>query len=163
VYDAIENDYAEDSLANKYRTIDNAPDILNNYNEGEKFADWRLSIPKMSKTEREGSVPGTILNLLGVKTYRVNLDAMDEGTRGEAVGAAVLNAANEGLNTSAATKTLNGVKEWQRRRDYVMQVWLPVAEDQGVAPETIRLVLAKIEDEKPDSAKSQKILALLGG
>ena len=79
------------------------------------------------------------------------------------MGAAVLNAANEGLNTSAATKTLNGVKEWQRRRDYVMQVWLPVAEDQGVAPETIRLVLAKIEDEKPDSAKSQKILALLGG
>jgi hypothetical protein len=163
VYDAIENGYAEDSLANKYRTIDNAPDILKNYDAGEKFSDYRLSIPEMSKSEREGSVPGTILNLLGVKTYRVNLDAMDEGTRGEAVGAAVLNAANEGLNTSAATKTLNGVKEWQRRRDYVMQVWLPVAEDQGVAPETIRLVLAKIEDEKPDSAKSQKILALLGG
>ena len=163
VYDAIENDYAEDSLANKYRTIENAPDILKNYNEGEKFADYRLSIPEMSKSEREGSVPGTILNLLGVKTYRVNLDAMDEGTRGEAVGAAVLNAANQGLNTSAANKALNSVKEWQRRRDYVMQVWLPVAEAQGVAPETIRLVLAKIEDEKPNNAKSLKILKLLGG
>ena len=163
VYDAVENDYAEDSLANKYRTIDNAPDILKNYNEGEKFADYRLSIPEMSKSEREGSVPGTILNMLGVKTYRVNLDAMDPGTRGEAVGAAVLNAANEGLNTSAANKALNGVKEWQRRRDYVVQVWLPAAEAQGVAEDTIRLVLAKIEDEKPNSAKSLKILSLLGG
>jgi hypothetical protein len=163
VYDAIENDYVEDSLANKYYTIDNAPDILKNYNEGEKFADYRLSIPEMSKTEREGSAPGTILNLLGVKTYRLNLDALDPGTRGEAVGAAVLNAANEGLNTSSANKALNGVKEWRRRRDYVIQVWLPVAQAQGVSEDTIRLVLAKLEDEKPNSAKSLKILSLLGG
>ena len=163
VYEAIEKTYVEDSLANKYYTIDNAPDILKNYDEGEKFADYRLSIPEMSKTEREGSVAGTVLNLLGVKTYRLNLDALDPASKAEAVGAYVLDTANKSDNASAADKALNGVKEWQRRRDYVVQVWLPAAEAQGVSEDTIRLVLAKIEDEKPSTAKSLKILSMLGG
>ena len=163
VYDAVENRYVEDSLANKYYTIDNAADIMKNYETGEEFVDWRLSVPEMSKSEREGSVGGTLLNLLGIKTYRLNLDALDPATQGEAVGAYVLNEANKGANASSADKALNGVKEWQRRRDYVVQVWLPSAQAQGVPEETIRLVLAKLEDEKPNSAKSLKILSLLGG
>lgn len=163
VYDAVEKSYVEDGLANKYYTIDNAPDILKNYDEGETFADYRLSIPEMSKTQREGSVAGTILNLLGVKTYRLNLDALDPATKAEAVGAYVLDTANKSDNASKADKALNGVKEWQRRRDYVIQVWLPAAEAQGVSEDTIRLVLAKIEDEKPSTAKSLKILSMLGG
>lgn len=163
VYDAVENQYVDDSLANKYYTIDNAADIMKNYNTGEGFSDWRLSVPEMSKSQREGSVGGTLLNLLGVKTYRLNLDALDPATQAEAVGASVLNAANKSNNASAADKALNGVKEWQRRRDYVVQVWLPSAQAQGVPEETIRLVLAKLEDEKPNSAKSLKILSLLGG
>jgi hypothetical protein len=163
VYDAIENTYVEDSLANKYYTIDNAPDIMKNYDTGEKFADWELSIPEMSKTQQEGSVAGTILNLLGVKTYRLNLDALDPATQAEAVGAYVLDKANKSDNASKADRALSSVKDWQRRRDYVVQVWLPAAEAQGVSEDTIRLVLAKIEDEKPSTAKSLKILSLLGG
>lgn len=163
VYEAVEKSYVEDSLANKYYTIDNAPDIMKNYDTGEKFADWELSIPEMSKTQQEGSVAGTILNLLGVKTYRLNLDALDPASQAEAVGAYVLDKANKSDNASKADKALNGVKEWQRRRNYVVQVWLPSAQAQGVPEETIRLVLAKLEDEKPNSAKSLKILSLLGG
>jgi hypothetical protein len=75
----------------------------------------------------------------------------------------VLNTANKSDNASKADKALNGVKEWQRRRDYIMQVWLPAAQAQGIPEEKIRFVLAKIEDEKPSSAKSLKILSLLGG
>ena len=163
VYEAVEKTYVEDSLANKYYTIDNAPDIMKNYDTGEKFADWRLSIPEMSKTQQEGSVAGTVLNLLGIKTYRLNLDSLDPASKAEAVGAYVLDTANKSDNASAADKALNGVKEWQRRRDYVVQVWLPAAEAQGVSEDTIRLVLAKIEDEKPSTAKSLKILSMLGG
>jgi hypothetical protein len=163
VYEAVENQYVEDSLANKYYTIDNAADIMKNYETGERFADWRLSVPEMSKSEREGTVGGNVLNFLGVKTYRLNLDALDPATQGEAVGASVLNMANKSDNASKADKALNGVKEWQRRRDYIMQVWLPAAQAQGIPEEKIRFVLAKIEDEKPSSAKSLKILSLLGG
>jgi hypothetical protein len=64
---------------------------MKNYETGERFADWRLSVPEMSKSEREGSVGGNVLNFLGVKTYRLNLDALDPATQGEAVGASVLN------------------------------------------------------------------------
>jgi hypothetical protein len=164
VYDAIEGDYEKDALANKYATIDNAIDILRNKDDNEKFSDWKLYVPEMRSMEgMEGNVGNALLNLGGVKTYRTNMDAMDDATRAEMVGAYVINKANESQYTEAAQRTLNGVKDWQRKRDYVMDVWLPVAEAQGLPEDQINLVIAKIRDERPDSKKSQRLLQTLGG
>ena len=164
LYDAVAVEYDKDSLANKYYSIDNAADILKNYEEGERFSDWRLSVPEVRKTEGlVGNEAAAIMAALGVSNYKVNLDALDEKQRGEVVGAYVLNKVNESQLAEKSRERLNGVEEWQRRRDYVMQVWLPAAEAQGLPEEQIRLVLMKIEDEKPSSKKSQKLLEMMGG
>jgi hypothetical protein len=164
LYDAVENTYEQDALSNKYYAIDNAADILKNYEAGETFSDWRLSVPEMRKTEDlRGNRTAGILAGLGISTYKVNLDALDEKQRGEVVGAYVLNKVNESQLAEQSQSRLNGVQEWQRRRDYVYQVWLPTAEAQGLSEEQIRLVLMKIEDEKPKNKKSQKLLEMMGG
>ena len=82
---------------------------------------------------------------------------------GMVVGAYVLNKVNESQMAERASERLNGVENWQRRRDYVYQVWLPAAEAQGLPEEQIRLVLTKIEDEKPSDKKSQRLLEMIGG
>ena len=164
LYDAVTQEYDKDALANKYSAIDNAADILKNYEEGERFSEWRLSVPEMRRAETlTGSGPAAIMAALGVTTYKVNLDAMDEKQRGEVVGAYVLNKVNESQLAERANERLSGVENWQRRRDYVYQVWLPAAEAQGLPEEQIRLVLTKIEDEKPSDKKSQRLLEMIGG
>jgi hypothetical protein len=164
LYDAVTQEYEKDSLANKYSAIDNAADILKNYEEGERFSEWRLSVPEMRTAETlTGSGPAAVMSALGVTTYKVNLDALDEKQRGEVVGAYVLNKVNESQLAERANERLSGVENWQRRRDYVYQVWLPAAEAQGLPEEQIRLVLTKIEDEKPSDKKSQRLLQMIGG
>jgi hypothetical protein len=164
LYDAVTQEYEKDSLANKYAAIDNAADILKNYEEGERFSEWRLSVPEMRTAETlTGSGPAAVMSALGVTTYKVNLDALDEKQRGEVVGAYVLNKVNESQLAERANERLSGVENWQRRRDYVYQVWLPAAEAQGLPEEQIRLVLTKIEDEKPSDKKSQRLLQMIGG
>lgn len=164
LYDAVEQEYEADAIANKYATVDNAADILKNYEAGEDFSEWKLSIPEMRATQQlVGNEPAAIMNAMGISTYRVNLDALDEKQRGEVVGAYVLNKVNESQMAERSQRRLNGVQEWQRKRDYVYQVWLPVAEAQGLPEDQIRLVLLKIEDEKPKSEKSQKLLEMMGG
>lgn len=164
LYDAVTVEYDKDSLANKYYSIDNAADILKNYEEGERFSEWRLSVPEMRKAEGlVGNDAAAIMAALGVSNYKVNLDALDEKQRGEVVGAYVLNKVNEAQSVEQANERLNGVENWQRRRDYVYQVWLPAAEAQGLPEEQIRLVLAKIEDEKPSDKKSTRLLQMMGG
>ena len=164
LYDAVDKEYEADAMANKYAAIDNAADILKNYEAGESFSDWKLSIPEMRSTEQVvGDPNAAILGALGIGTYKVNLDALDEKQRGEVVGAYVLNKANQSQMAEKSQRTLNGVREWQRKRDYVYEVWLPIAQEQGLPEEQIRLVLTKIEDEKPSSKKSQKLLEMMGG
>ena len=164
LYDAVTVEYERDSLANKYAAVDNAADILKNYEAGETFSEWRLSVPEMRRTENlQGNQTAALLASLGISTYKVNLDAMDEKQRGEVVGAYVLNKVNESKMAEKARERLNGVQEWQRRRDFVYQVWLPQAEAQGLPEEQIRLVIAKIEDEKPSNKKSQRLLEMMGG
>ena len=164
LYDSMETEYEKDALSNKYATVDNAIDILKNRDDNEKFSDWELYVPEMRKTESmTGNAGNAILNLLGVKTYRTNMDAMDPAARGDMVGAYVVNKVAESQYSEAAQRTLNGVKDWQRKRDYVMQVWLPAAQSQGLPEDQINLVLAKLQDEKPNSKKSQRLLEMLGG
>jgi len=164
LYSAVDDVYEKDSLDNKYYSIDNAADILKNYETGESFSDWRLSVPQMRRTEDlRGSGTAAVLASLGISTYKVNLDAMDEKQRGEVVGAYVLNKVNESQLAEDSRSRLNGVEEWQRRRDYVYQVWLPTAQAQDLSEGQIRLVLMKIEDEKPKNKKSQKLLQMMGG
>jgi hypothetical protein len=164
IYDAVEADYETDALENKYPAIDNAVDILKNQEEGEPFSEWRLSIPEERSTIRtQGNLASAIISAAGISNYRVNLDAVEENQRAEIVGAYVLNRANNAHMLEKSQEKLNGVENWRRRRDYVYEVWLPQAESQGVDPAAIQLVLAKIEDEKPDDKKSQALLAMLGG
>jgi hypothetical protein len=164
LYDAVDDTYENDALSNRYYAIDNAADILKNFEAGESFSDWRLSVPEMRATEDlRGNRDAALLAALGISTYKVNLDALDEKQRAEVVGAYVLNKANESKLAEQSQSRLNGVLEWQRRRDYVMQVWLPAAQAQGLPEEQIALVLMKIEDEKPSNAKSQKLLEMMGG
>jgi hypothetical protein len=164
LYDAVDREYEADSIANKYAAIDNAADILKNYEAGEDFSEWKLSIPEMRSVQQLAGDPNAaVLNALGISTYRINLDALDESQRAEVVGAYVLNKVNESKLAEQSQQRLNGVLEWQRERDYVYQVWLPIAEQQGLPEEQIRLVLAKIEDQKPKNKKSQKLLEMMGG
>ena len=164
VYDAVTNEYDKDALANKFSTVDNASDILKNFEEGKSMSDWRLSIPNMRQTQNlKGNTPAAVLAMMGLTPYRLNIDAMDEKDRAEAVGAYVLNRANHSKMAERAEKDVNSVKQWQQRRDYVYQVWLPAAEQQGVSPEVIQLVLFKIEQEKPKSKNRKELLGLMGG
>ena len=164
VYDAINAEYEADGLANKYPAIDNAVDILKNQEDGAPFSEWRLSIPEERTTIRtQGNVASSVMAAIGISNYRINLDAIEENQRAEIVGAYVLNRANNAYMLEKSQEKLNGVENWQRRRDYVYEVWLPQAEAQGLDPAAIQLVLTKIEDEKPDDKKSQALLAMLGG
>jgi hypothetical protein len=164
VVDAVTNEYDKDALSNKYATVKHAPDILKNYEEGKEMSQWSLSVPNMRKTEDlKGNTPAAVLAMMGIVGYKVNLDAMSEKDRAEAVGAYVLNRANHSKMVERAERDVNSVKEWQRRRDYVMQVWLPAARQQNVSEDVIMLVLAKIEQEKPKGKNRSELLGLMGG
>jgi hypothetical protein len=78
-------------------------------------------------------------------------------TRQDAVGAMVLQVINEDGKKSKADKAVMAATEWKRRYDYVMQVWLPAAEAQGMDPVQIQMVLSKIRDERPKTGIAKQL------
>jgi hypothetical protein len=149
-------EYEQDSLRNKYAEVDNAPEILKNYDPTDPTASWKLSIPKMRTTEAQDPAQ-RVLSALGVKSYRLNASTLPMSSRQDAVGAMVLQVLNEDGKKSKAEKAVTAATEWQRRYDYVMQVWLPAAEAQGVDPNQIQMVLAKIRDERPKTGIAKQL------
>jgi hypothetical protein len=149
-------EYEQDSLRNKYAEVDNAPEILKNYDPTDPTASWKLSIPKMRTTETQDPAQRA-LSALGVKSYRLNASTLPMSSRQDAVGAMVLQVLNEDGKKSKAEKAVTAATEWQRRYDYVMQVWLPAAEAQGVNPNQIQMVLAKIRDERPKTGIAKQL------
>lgn len=155
--------YQSDALANKYHAVDNPSDVLSNMDPGESFKDWQLSVPQMSTTIRDSGLGGALLGLAGIKTYSVNMDALSDDTRRQVVGAAVLSEANQSLKDSGAQKKLNGIRAWQRNRDYIMQVTIPGMRASGVSEDIIALTEAKLRSEMPNDAGSLRIMRALNG
>lgn len=149
-------EYEQDSLSNKYAEIDNAPEILKNYDPTDPTANWSLKIPNMRTTEAQDPAQ-RVLSALGVKSYRLNASTLPMSTRQDAVGAMVLQTLNEDGKKSKAEKAVDSATEWKRKYDYVTQVWLPAVEAQGMDPVQIQLVLSKIRDERPKTGIAKQL------
>lgn len=166
IFDSINGAYERNALSNKYKTIDNAGDIWRNYDEGEKNTDWRLYIPEERGTLQAGSFKDQAFQMFfPIRTYNINAERMNGQAKEEAVGLGVLNAIQKNEDKSRVESFISGVSEWQRKRDYVYQVWLPVAKQQ-LNEQQIAFVLAKLNDEKPKEPSGvsfDNTLALLGG
>lgn len=165
-FDAINGAYEKNALANKYKTIDNAEDIFRNYDDGEENTDWRLYIPEERGTLQAGSYRDQALSMFfPVRTYDVNAQRMAGQAKEEAVAYGVMNAVQKNKDRTTIERYVSGVGAWRRKRDYVMQVWLPVAEQQ-LTSEQIAFVLAKLADEKPEAPSGvsfDETLQMLGG
>lgn len=164
-YKAVEllkyQEYQDDALSNKYASVENAPDILKNYDPNNPKEPWRLSIPEM-RAVQERDPTQRAFNMLGVRSYRFNPESIPMSGRRDAVGAIVLKYINDSENATTAGKAVSSAQEWQRRYDYVMQVWLPSAEAQGVDPATIQFVLNKIKKERPKTGIAKKLTEMGG-
>lgn len=156
-------EYEEDALANKYAAVENAPDILRNYDPNDPEDPWKLSIPEMRSRE-EADPTSRAFSALGIKTYNLNPDKLPPSVRQDAVGAIVLKYANEAGKRSDAESAVRSADEWKRKYDYVMQVWLPAAEAQNMDPVQIQLVLTKIMDERPKRGIAKDLTdSMIGG
>ena len=170
IYDALVRGYEDDALANKYRAIDNAEDIIKNFEPGDRFSDWELSIPSERTMVASASWNDEATkSFFPIKIYEPNLVRMselDELAQKEAAAAGLLNGEQSKFEKDEATKIVDRIVKWKRKRDFVLGVWLPSAEAQGVDANTISFVLAKLEDEKPKTSKDvsfDRILQVLGG
>ena len=166
LWDSINGAYEKNALSNKYRTIDNASDVFRNYDEGEENTDWRLYIPEERGTIQAGSFKDTAFGMFfPVRTYNINAERMNGQAKEEAVAYGVMNAVQKDKDKTSVERYIGGVQAWQRKRDYIMNVWLPVAEQQ-LSAEQISFVLAKLEDEKPEEPAGvsfDNTISLLGG
>lgn len=166
VFDTLVGVYNQDAQASKYNTISEASDILKNYNVGDKKSDWRLSIPNERATIRPTNVFEATFNaFFPAKPYNINVERMNGIARDEAVAAALLNGIQSKEDKSKASKFIDGVREWQRKRDYIYNVWLPLASN-ALPQDQIEFVLRKLESEKPRNVKGfsfNKTLSVLGG
>jgi hypothetical protein len=167
VFDSVLGEYTKDANANKYAAIQNANDILKNMEPGQTFGDWKLSVPDKLTQVRPGSYKEAATRLLfPVKLYAPELERMQGIAQKNALGAAILNGVQAKQTSTDAERAVTSVREWKNKRDYVMQVWLPYAEQSGTDPQTIQLVLTKLADEKPKRMKDSvfnSILQSLGG
>ena len=141
-------EYEEDALNNRYAAVDNAPDILRNFDPENPDDPWKLSIPNMRSVEAANPTMRAF-SALGIKSYRLNPDTLPPSVRQDAVGAIVLKYINDANKRSDAASAVNSASEWKRKYDFVMQVWLPAAKAQNMDPVQIQFVINKIMDEKP--------------
>ena len=166
VWESINGQYERNALANKYKSIDNASDVWRNYDEGEENTDWRLYIPQERGTRQAGSFKDQAFNMFfPVKPYNINAERMNGQAKDEAVALGVLNSVQKNKDKTVVESFIGGVTEWQRKRDYIYQVWLPVAEKQ-LSAEQIAFVIAKLNDEKPKAPAGVNFdttLGMLGG
>ena len=155
-------EYEQDALANQYAAIENAPDILKNYDPSKPDDPWRLSVPEMRMTEALDPTQ-RLFSTLGIKSYRFNPSTLPPEARRDAVGAIVMKYINSADMGSKADKAVKSATEWKRRYDYVMQVWLPAAQAQGMDPAQIQFVLNKIRDERPKTGVAKELTSGYGG
>jgi hypothetical protein len=166
-WDMINGVYSDNALANKYKAID-ASEILRNYDpHADPKKNWSLYIPNESTTVQAGSYGEQLFNVLfPVKQYNINEERMGELAKKEAVAAGVLKQVQDQSVAANVDSFVKKVDAWRKKRDYVMQVWLPLAQKQGISNDQIALVLSKLEDEKtkaPSGLNFDTTLQLLGG
>jgi hypothetical protein len=166
VFEAINGQYERNALSNKYKTIDNATDVFRNYDDGEKDTDWRLYVPEERGTLQAGTYKDQLFNVFfPLKPYSINADRMQGQAKEEAVAYGIMNAVQKNKDATRVESYISGVDEWRRKRDYIMQVWLPVAEKQ-LSPEQIAFVINKLDAEKPEDIAGvsfDNTVNLLGG
>jgi hypothetical protein len=154
-------EYEQDALQNKYAAVDNASDIMKNYDPTNPSDPWRLSIPNMKKAEAADPTQRAF-SMLGFKSYRLNPDALPMNARQDAVGAIVLKYINDAARSDQAMKGLEAAEEWKRRYEYVTEVWVPAARAQGMDESQIMFVLNKIQNERPKTGIAKQ-LSMMGG
>ena len=156
-------EYEQDALANEYASIDNAADILKNFDPSNPEDPWKLSIPQQRSVEAQNPTQRAF-SALGIRTYRMNPNSLAPSVRRDAVGAVVMKYINDAGKRSNAQTAVNSAEEWKRKYDFVQQVWLPVAQAQGLSQEQISMVLAKIMDEKPKRGIAKDLTdSMIGG
>jgi hypothetical protein len=155
------NEYEADALENKYSSIDNAPDILKNYDPTNPDDPWRLSIPNMKKAEVADPTQ-RLFSALGIKTYRLNPSTLPPSVRQDAVGAIVLKYINDSKRTEQSMKGLEAAQEWKRRFEYVTRVWVPAKRAQGMSEAEILFVVNKIRDERPKTGIAKQLSMMEG-
>jgi len=156
-------EYEQDALSNQYAEVKNAPDILKNFDPENPDDPWKLSIPEIRSVEAADPTQ-RLLSSLGIRSYRLNPNSLPLSVRQDAVGAIVLKYINDANKRSDAESAVRSAETWNRRYEYVMQVWLPAAEAQGMPAEQISLVLAKIMDEKPKRGIAKDLTdSMIGG
>jgi hypothetical protein len=155
------NEYEADALQNKYAAIDNAPDILKNYDPSDPKDPWRLKIPNMKAAEAADPTQ-RLFSALGIKSYRLNPSTLPPSVRQDAVGAIVLKYINDAARSDQAMKGLEAAQKWKRRYEYVTEVWVPAARAQGMDESQIMFVLNKIQDERPKTGIAKQ-LSMMGG
>jgi hypothetical protein len=156
-------EYEQDALANEYAAIDNAADILRNYDPTDPEDPWKLSVPQQRAVERQDPTQ-RVFSALGIRSYRMNPNSLAPSVRRDAVGAVVLKYINDANKRSDAASAVSSAEEWKRKYDYIQQVWLPAAEAQGLSPDQIRMVLNKIMDEKPKRGIAKDLTdSMIGG
>jgi len=176
IMDAVDNSYAEDGLANQYSAITSADDALKildgmyttdaNGNPVSKgMTGWSLKIPNQRTTEPSNQAMD-VINALGFKSTRLNMETLNDQSRKEYVAAMALAFYNNKKMADAAVRDMSRVQSWQTKRDYVQQVWLPAARAQGVDEGTIQIVLLKLQKERPKGGSAvdpNLLLATMGG
>lgn len=155
-------EYEDDALSNRYASVDNAADILKNFDPNDPNATWHLKIPELRSIEAPDPTQ-RLFSALGIKTYHMDPTTLPMGARQDAVGAMVLKLVNDNAKKTAASRATSSATEWKRKYDYVMQVWLPVAEAQGMDSAQIQLVLSKIRDERPKTGIAKQLTSGYGG
>lgn len=165
VWDSLNGAYEQDALSYRYKAIDNASDIFRTYAPGKD--NWRLSVPQEGLNIRPGSYGQAVFDMFfPVKPYDINANRMAGAAQREAVAAGVFNVAQQQQDKTYVEKFVNSVQAWQQKRDYVMRVWLPVAQKQ-LSPDEINMVLLKLNDEKPKNVPKglsfDSTLQMLGG
>jgi hypothetical protein len=155
------SEYEADALQNKYATIENAPDIIKNYDPTNPKDPWRLSIPNMKAAEAADPTQ-RLFSALGIKSYRLNPSTLPPSVRQDAVGAIVLKYINDSKRTEQSMKGLEAAQEWKRRKEYVETVWVPAARAQGMSEAQIQFVINKIRDERPKTGIAKQLSMMEG-
>ena len=123
-WDAINGQYSDNALANKYKSI-SASDVFKNYDSNNPDA-FKPVLPKESATIAPTSWLDSVSGaLFPVKLYHSNMERLHEQHAQEMVAAGVLKASQDQYMQKSLTNYISHVKTWKQNRDLITKVLIP--------------------------------------
>jgi len=150
VVGAVVNMFKSESQLNALRGRENPEDILVNVDDPNS----KLSIPadKLS-TKFETDSPAGVFNLFSpVRAYSLDPAGLDKMIKDEYTKAGINLPAKDSPQYAGVFKTINSLQRWKRKRDYIMNVWLPAFGNSN--PELSQRVQDQLAKEFPEIPKS---------